>query len=341
MIRIKKNGGFIIFAVMWLSSSLSFALQSDFHLWPTLISVANPEETGVLFSWPEYQVILKTKNESGYSNATVNSAMADYLTKQFTPAEDSPIEIYRDVASSTWGLTIPGGPILREENRELLAAMAEKFITCLSTLSLAELYALDAVITTPLNYLSGAGGEGLNPSHHEAAATLLKNFEKNRCATTANVAAINKTLRTGVNDFLAAFLTGKGNSLYTLPGTQRVLASLFKDFLFSSKGLWVRVTLAHIQDFVEKQMANAPFLETSFVERDYDSFVDFVLLTKDTTKLTLAHYLAIAQAMQVNTVADAFKLFPLMRAFTSDRFRVVNMQIGSRKATFFVGGGSE
>lgn len=318
----------------------AFAANDDLHFWPTAISVPNPEEHGALFMWPEYRVLLQTKNGSSYSPAHVDEILAAHLAELFTQGDNAVITQQRDQEARTWGLAIPGGERLREQNRELIPAMAEKFTACLATLTDEELALMKEVLYAPLSFLDPTGGVFINDEYKRVAAKLAFNFQTNRCEN-ARI-SVPELVQKRSHYYLSVLLTGKADGIVEPSGSLLVITTLFRDMLFSAKGIWVRTTLAALQKFIDERLALLPALnDENLLEQDYENFLDFVLLSRHSNALSYAHYLSIAKAFGVDGIADVFKSFPLKQKIASGQVKVTHITLGSRSSTVFFAGAQQ
>lgn len=333
--KIKYSNTFLlaVFVILFSSSGLAAA---EFHFWPTPIRIADPETSGVLFEWPDYEVILQTKDNATYTPAKISDELADQFTKTFALEEDSPIMVYQNKDRGEWGFRIPGGFRLRRENLKLLPAMEMHFSNCLSTLSEEDLIAVEEVLLSPLSFL-GADGVKLTDTHKAIAKTLQANFQANRCKD--RVSEISDLLRERIRSFLSVILSDSEITRDSFVGRQLVLTQLFHDLLFSTNGLWVRTTLGLIKEFVEKRLLSSPVVkDKTSIERDYDSFIDFVLMSKDTSGLTKESYLTIADATGISSIIDIFNDFPLNQLVSNGNLIVINLHIGTHQSTLFFKG---
>src|SRR5579871_4123255 len=111
------------------------AVPLELHFWPTATMRFKPDETGALYAWPDFQVILQFRSEKAvYSPAVIGDDLAKELSAIFEPDAKSALRIFREGTKGVWGLTIPGGTALHAGNEELLEAMLAGFTSCLSSL---------------------------------------------------------------------------------------------------------------------------------------------------------------------------------------------------------------
>lgn len=147
-------------------------------------------------------------------------------------------------------------------------------------------------------------------------------------------------LREKIHSVLSVILSGSGNGFDSVSGIQLVFTKLFHKLLFSPNGLWVRTTLALMQEFIGKRLTllGAVVKDKTVLERDYESFIDFVLMSKGSSGLAKEHYLSIAKATAIESIADIFKNFPIKQLIHKDILKVVNFHIGTHQSTFFFTG---
>lgn len=306
------------------------AAQVDRHFWPTPVTLEDPEETGYLWAWPEYQILLQEKDAQGrYWPAAIGDNFADELGRIFKPASGSVIRIVRDATAKTWGLEIPGGHVLRAENSQMLQPMALDFVNCLSTLAADELAEMKQVLNLPRSFVND-----LDQRKKDIAARMLSNYKADRCQNGAT--PVPDLTKSEVKRYLTTLLTGESDGR-VLDGDLLVLTSLYHDLLFATEGLWVRGTLAVLRAFIVAAMSDFPMpTRQAWLDVDYSSFVDFVLLTRDNSGLSKAQYLELASICGVSLVNQVFSPFPLKQCSTQHRVVVVRLVLGTATAVHFV-----
>jgi hypothetical protein len=312
-------------------------VSADWHFWPTAIKVVDANESGALFSWPEFRVLVQTKNGIAYSPAIVDDKVVRQLSVIFSPEVGSPVAVSRDSLSYSWGLTIPGGTQLRKENLALLEPMVEKFTACLRTLTLGDLDKIKEVMYSPLSWLDPESGVNLSDEHKQIASSMFASFKAHRCSS--GTTAIPDLLRGQARHYLTLLLTGQNSGEDTSVASQLVIATLFHDLLFSVQGLWVRTALSLLQDFIAQRLAKSPALKnTHCLAHDYESFIDFVLVAKDSCGIAKDQFLAIAKATNIDGIADAFKPFYLSRYMSERQLFMINLQLATYKSSYFLSG---
>lgn len=309
------------------------AAQVDWHFWPTPVTLENPEESGFLYTWPEYRVLLQEKNAQGtYTPAAISDALAGELSRLFKPASGSVIQIARDATAKTWGLEIPGGHALRSENSQLLQPIAQDFVSCLSTLTPDELTEMKLVLMQPGTFVTT-----LDQGKMDIAAKMFENYKANRCQN--GTTTVPNLTKSEVEMYLTVLLTGATDARVT-DGDLLVLTRLYHDLLFATQGLWVRVTLATLKAHIAGAMGGFPVpLRQDWLNSDYSSFVDFVLLTRDTSGLSKAQYLDLASLCGMNSVSQIFSTFALKQCSTQGRVSMIHVVLGASRAVYFVKGG--
>lgn len=303
------------------------AENAELHFWPTLITTtSDPMSSGVLYTWPDYSVVLHTKKDTTYVPVKIDNAFAEQLSQFFVSDENSPVRVERNASLSMWGLTIPGGARLRSQNAALLAPMTKKFTECLSTLTDDERNLMEDVIAFPLSVIIG-GRVQLSPEHRAAAAAMFARFKTDRCIK------VSITLQKKTEKMLAVLLCGDTQGT-VLPTEIMAQTMLFQELLFSSQGIWVRITLAILQNFITERLIKIPSFEDQTVfEQDYLNFLDFVFTTKGSSNLTIEHYLSIANVLSLHTIADAFKSLPLKQLNENGHIVITTLHIGNQHST--------
>lgn len=317
------------------------AAQLHLSFWPTAIVQQDPDSTGSLYAWPEFKVLLQNKSASSvFSPAEIDRLTAAQLTTLFAPKLGSAIEIMRDEANASWGMAIKGGSNLRQENLELLEPMVQSFISCLATGNEQEVDRMKEVIYAPHLLLSPSGGLNISEEQRQIANRMAANYERNRCE--GGSASIPELVQNKVRQYFTVMLRGQGRDVEVTDGVLLVLTNLFKDLLFAPKGLWVRSVLAKIQEHITERMKSFPAVQDgSWLERNYDSFIDFVLLTKNQHGFNKHQYLNIAAACGVDDIGDAFKPFLLKQCLTSGQLLALHLHLGSNDSTHYLKGGKE
>lgn len=324
-----------IACLIWISSSGSAV--NDLHFWPTSVSVASPSDVQVLFAWPEFKVLLQTKGETSYLPAKISNALAKRLSLLFAPEKGEPIEVYFDEDKHEWGLSIPGGVQLRQENQKLLLIMEKQFSDCLSTLNEDDLVTMESVFYAPISLLDSDGKVKLSEHEKAVAKAMHARFQTDRCS--GGKSLVPALLLERVHRFLSAIITGSWDSFGSNVERQAVLTELFRQLLFSKNGLWVRASLDTIRDFVEKRFVlGGKIKDESVLERDYESFIDFILMAKETSGLTIKQYVSIADQTGVHSLVDLFADFPIKKLISQGNLAVTNLHIGSQESTFFFKG---
>lgn len=302
--------------------------QVDRHFWPTPIFLEDPEASGYLWAWPEYQVLLQARDAQGvYRPAVISDRLATELARLFPLPSGSAIHVVRD--ATTWGLEIVGGHVLRAENAQLLPAMAQDFVNCLSTLTEVELLEMQMVLSQPRGYV-----RGLDQGQKDVAAKMMSNYRLNRCQN--GVTQVPDLTRSEVKRYLAVLLTGQADSR-VWEGDLLVLTSLYHDLLFATDGLWVRATLGAMKAVILGVMGSHPFpLRLDWLGQDFNSFIDFVLLTRENAGLSNAQYVDLAGLCGVSATSQAFSPFPLSQCVAQQRIDLVRLVLGSSSAAYFV-----
>lgn len=321
-------------------STAAQAAQVNLYFWPGPITQEDPTSSGSLYAWPSYEVLLQNKSTQGvYSPAIISDSMATELALRFKADAGSPIKIMRDGSTKTWGLSIPGGSELAASNQTLLEPMLQGFANCLASLTSDELDRMKEVIYAPLTFLdSSSGTVRFDEEQRRIAAKMYETYKNKRCegGTTVVPELTKKTSRRYFN----TLLTGLNPDASVTDGSLLVLTNLYKDLLFASKGLWIRVTLAELQTFIGDVLARFPSLaNTDWLDKDYSSFVDFVLLTRDKSGLSKDQYLKLANACGVDAVSQIFSSFPLKQCSNQNRLQVVHLFLNTSEAVLFLGGG--
>ncbi|HXW53778.1 MAG TPA: hypothetical protein VEL47_06710 [Myxococcota bacterium] len=307
----------------------------DLYFWPTPVVTYESERTGLLYAWPDFKLILQTKDEkSRYAPALVDDALAKKLGILFATTADSPIRIFNDASLKMWGLAIPGGSNLPHVNESFLEAMVGAFVSCLRSLEQNEADRIKEILNAPNSLIARAGEVLLDDYDKEIGNKMYENYRTTRCGT--KKAVLPALLETKSRSYLTRLIVGNAETLVPTDGDLLVITTLFHDLLFAKNGLWVRAALGKIREFIEGRMAAYPGInDVSWLAKDYTSYVDAVLLTHRRFGLSKTQYLNLGEICGVDSKKDAFKTCPLKRLNDAGQFSIVNLFIDSLKATFF------
>jgi hypothetical protein len=312
--------------------------KNTYSFWPTAVSVADPDTTGLAWSWPEYKVLIQQQTEQGvYVPSKFSPTLAKGLSDIFAPAAGAPIKVEYDASTMQWGLHIPGGEA-RPENEVLVAPFADAFANCLKTLNDAEASLMIQVVYSPASFLDAGRGEAkFTPDYTAAAAKMAANYRSNRCD--GGTTEIPNLAKTTSRKHVSALLTGQSDSLGSMNGSLLPLAQLHKELFFSSKGIWVRITLAEIQKHIKERLVKYPSLaNTDWTRSDYKTFLDFVLMTRDNSGLTKDQYLFLANGCGIKEVAQIFSEFPLKQCIAQQKVGLLPIQLGNDQGLLFLKG---
>lgn len=310
--------------------------KQSLYFWPTPIKQSSVSDSRMPFLWPDYQVLLHDRDDKKkYTCAAITEQSSCYLSNLFHPEDDSPIKIVRDGRLKFWGLEIPGGSIQRDANIRLLEPISGYFFACLGTLDEHELEKIERVFYVPEPFLVEPGLE-FDSEYFKIAAKLYSNFQNNLCAENKN--EVPSLLKNKIKVILEAMLFKPSQSIMT-DAAIVTFTVLFNKILFSSNGLWMKVTLEEIKNFVLRRIENFPEInELAWAQRNYESFLDFIILTRQNTPLHKYQYITISRALGLNQAQQLFDQFPLSQLVTSNRISIINLNIGNKTSTHFVPG---
>lgn len=316
------------------------AAPIEFHFWPTAVVQHNPEERGTLYGWPQLKVILQKKDAIGnYSPASINSLLASRLNTMFRLNSESIFQIFYDESKAQWGFNISGGSQLRAVNQEMLEPMLQSFVSCLSTLSEDELSILEPLFYAPNSLISNNGTLIIEQEIKDVALKMTANYYRDRCSESQT--SVPYLIKTRSRSYLSALLLGIRNIVEVNQSTLLILTSLYSELFFSANGLWVRVALSKIQEFVSARLATlAPPIDSIWLERDYANFLDYILLTRNINGFSKQHYMDLAEACDIKNISDIFKEFPLKKMLEKGKISILHLYIGKSKSTNFIQGTS-
>lgn len=329
----------VVWGVLIAFGSSLEAAVSELHFWPTPVVPYDHERDGGLFGWPEFQVTLHQKNNAGsYTEAAIDDDMARSLNIIFAPKAGSPIQTVRGESSSSWGVTIPGGSALSEANAQLIDPMLTDFIACLGTLDEGKLDRMKEVIYQPASFIAN-NGVALDQDQTNIAAEMYATYQGSRCKNSRMV--VPELMKSKSRIYLTAMLTGN-RTAESSEGALLVLSTAFKDLLFGAKGLFVRVALAKIQGFLTERLKVFPALpQGDWFSRNYESFIEYILLTEEEEGFSKEHYLRLGEACGIKTLNDAFKPFPLKSMIADGTLRVITLNLGTTQSTHFFARGPQ
>lgn len=334
-IALKRFNNLIVKTILSLGIMFCAPLMAapiEFHFWPTAIVRYNPEEGGALYGWPQLKVILHDKDSGGnYSPAVINSSLASKLNAMFPPNPDSIVQKFHDETKAQWGFIIAGGSRLRPANQAMLEPMLQSFVSCLSSLTESELSVMEPVFYAP-NALIHNGILMLDQEIKDAALKMATNFYRDRCIKSQT--SVPQLIKNKSRSYLSALLLGISNIVEINQGTLLVLTSLYSDLFFSSNGIWVRAALSKIQELVTAGLETPPS-DSSWLNKDYANFLDYILLTRNSDGFNKNHYLEIAEAGEIK-IYDIFKAFPLKQMLENKKISMLHLHIGTTKSTNFI-----
>lgn len=331
----------IIVLCAWLMlCGSSRAAPTELHFWPTPVIQHNPEEEGTLYGWPHLKVILQNKDAAGsYSPAAIDGLLAFRLNAMFLLSSESIFHTFYDESKAQWGFNIPGGSQLRTVNQEMLEPMLQSFVSCLSALSEPELSILEPVFYAPNSLISHNGTLMLDQELKDVVSKMTANYYTDRCSKSQT--SVPNTIKNRSRSYLSALLLGIDNIVEVNHGTLLVLTSLYSELFFSANGLWVRVALSKIQELVSARLATlAPVIDDSWLEKNYSSFLDYILLTRNIQGFNKHHYLDLAEACGIKNISDIFRKFPLKEMLERKEISILHLSIGKTRSTIFVKGSS-
>jgi hypothetical protein len=303
----------------------------DMYFWPTAVT-NNYDSESYLYGWPNFKVLLQTKNDKGnYYPAEIDEHISNQMNLIFRQEVDSPIRIFRDNISGHWGLYIPGGSALSINNIQLLRLMVDKLLACMRSLSQEEFNRLSRVFYSPGSYISPAGSIDIDKPQQMVAAKLFEKIKSNTCSEETGV--IPDLFEKRISAYFAQLLTGKNEQITVTDGELLVVTTLFRDILFSPHGLWVKAALAKIKEHINNQMEQYPIhKDKTWFGQNYQSFIDFVLLTKNHHRLSKNQYLDVAKVCGINSLIKVFDSCNLLDLIEEEKIITLTLEIGLKKS---------
>lgn len=305
---------------------------SELEFWPSEVITLSPEESGTLYSWPQFFVPLQYLKKEGYEWANIDDEEASQLNEIFF-TNNSLIRSFRK--GQAWGLYIPGGNVLQPSNIEMLEPMLKDYAACLSSLSEEEVDYMSSIIETP-QILSNGNRLSNDAEAKKIATKMFRNYVDTRCKkhrTKVPLGLINK-MRT----YIKAFLIG---NTFSAPVYEPILLNisvLHYELFFSVKGIWTRVALQKIKDFVIDRLKTFPVLEDNYLKNNYKNFIDYIVSTRREMNFSRNHYLQMANINDINSLLSIFHEFPLSSWLKKGKIKHLHLAIGRQKASLFLKG---
>lgn len=321
-----------IIAWMMLSFNAN-AIKSEMHFWPTPIKAHDTERDGTLFGWPHFSVLLSEKlNDGNYAPAQIDNQLKEKMDDFFPLEPDDVIERFYDPSTAQWGFRISGGNRLKPQHKQMIEPITQAFILCLNSLSSEQIHEIKTVFYAPATHLPG-GENYARPQLQQAVNAMETNYKKNRCS--------KKNFNTPdlVKDKINLYISNMIDSSLARPsitdGEFLVFTNTFHDFLFSKDGVWVRTALKKIHEFLEKAIKNHPSIEDKqWLNKNYESFIDYILLTFKQSGYDKNHYLSIARKFKITSIFDMFNNLKIKDSIDSGHINIIDIYIAKIKSNY-------
>lgn len=323
--------GYVLFGVY---NAPVFADQSSSwrHLsfLPSEVMSTAPTDSENPYSWPSFQVVLHEAEGEQWKPARIESPLRERLETVLALDANSLIKPVRGENGELWAFEIPGGSTFKKEYLQLQGDMSRDFRACLATLTEREIELVKNVLYNLGETMNIMGELNLSAETLTAVQTMSKNYQQDRCA--AGTRELPDYTQALIDRLMARLLSGEDPSDAISDQDLIAMTQVFKDLLFSSEGLWVRVSRERIQSELTARLQQlAKVDQLDWVNKPYVGFVDFVIATRGASGLTREDYLTLAQSCGVDDVMAIFSDFSVAACQQKESLDLVDISYGDVK----------
>lgn len=323
--------GYVLFG---LSYAPSFAQEGSprrqLAFLPSEVTETASTDSENPYSWPSFQVTLQEAAGEQWVPAEISGALRERLEAAFALPNESLLQAVKGTSGELRGFEIPGGSNYKKEYLQLQGDMSRDFARCLALLGEREIELVKSVMYNLSEAISILGEVNLNAETLAAVQTMTENYRQSRCA--GNPGPLPDYTLALIDRFMGRLLSGEDPSDAISDQDLIALTQVFKDFIFSSEGLWVRVSRDKIQSEVTQRLQQlARIDQLDWVSKPFIGFVDFVVATRGSSGLTREDYLTLAESCGVNDVMAIFSDFSVEACHQSERLDIVDIVYGDAK----------